>query len=43
MAIKPAGYWHKNNMKSSGKEQRTWDINPHSCVHLIFDKGTKNI
>jgi hypothetical protein len=43
IAIKTAWYWHKNSYENQWNRIDDLDINPHSCTHLIFDKGAKNI
>jgi hypothetical protein len=43
IAIKTAQYWHKNRYEDQCKGIEDPDMNPHSYVHLIFDKDTKNI
>jgi hypothetical protein len=41
IAIKAAWYWHKNRYKVQRNRIEVLDKNPHSYVHLIFDKITK--
>jgi hypothetical protein len=43
IAIQTAGQWHKNRHEDQWNRMENLDINPHSCAHLIFDKGAKNI
>jgi hypothetical protein len=41
IAIKTVWYWHKDEDKWNRIENP--DMNLHNYVHLIFDKGSKNI
>jgi hypothetical protein len=43
IAIKPTWYLHKNKHEDQWNRTEDPDMNPHSYVHLIFDKGVKNI
>jgi hypothetical protein len=43
IAIKAACYWHKNRYEDQWNRVEDLDMKPHSYVHLIFDKGTKDI
>jgi hypothetical protein len=43
ITIKTAWYWQKNRYKFQRKRIEDLDMNPHSYIHLIFDKGDKNI
>jgi hypothetical protein len=43
IAIKTAWYWHKNKYEDQWNRIEDLDMNPHSCAHLIFDKGAKDI
>jgi hypothetical protein len=43
IAIKTAGYWHKNIREDQWNTIEDPDMNPHSYAHRIFDKDAKNI
>ena len=43
VAIKIVQYWHKNRNMHQWNKIEISEINPHTYVYLIFDKGGKNI
>jgi hypothetical protein len=43
IAIKAAGYWHKNRHEDQWSRIEDQEMNPHSHAHLIFNKGAKTI
>jgi hypothetical protein len=43
IAIKTAWNWHKNRYEDQWNITEDLDMNPHSYVYFIFDKGNKNI
>jgi hypothetical protein len=43
IAIKTTWYRHKNKYEDQWNRIEDPDMNPHSSIHLIFDKGTRNM
>jgi hypothetical protein len=43
IAIKTAWYWQQSSYEDQRNRIEDLEMNPHSCPHLIFDKGTKNM
>jgi hypothetical protein len=43
IAIETAWDWHKDRYEDQWNRIEDLDMNPHSYIHLIFDKGAKNL
>jgi hypothetical protein len=41
--IKTARYWHRDRQVDQWNGTKDPEMNPHTCDHLIFDKGAKTI
>jgi hypothetical protein len=41
--VKTAWYWYSDRQVDQWKRIEDPEMNPHTCSHLIFDKGAKTI